>query len=91
MAPVLRTYTCHPEGVRRGTLQLQIASHKGWVITQQSGGPSLSFGMTTRGVCLLHSNPASPMPATTARTYLQMRPACPRRTFSPDARFVRQK
>ena len=31
------------------------------------------------------------MPATTARTYLQMRPACPRRTFSPDARFVRQK
>ena len=35
--------------------------------------------------------PLNPMPATAARTYLKMRPASPRRTFSPDARFVRQK
>src|SRR5205814_988292 len=55
MTPILHAHTCHPEACTPRHPQLQIASRKGWVINQQSGGPSLSFGMTTRGVCLLHS------------------------------------
>src|SRR6267154_4122822 len=55
MTPVLRACTCHPEACTPRDPQLQIASRKGWVINQQSRGPSLWFGMTTRGVCLLHS------------------------------------
>src|SRR5438046_406834 len=55
MTPILHAHTCHPEACTPRHPQLQIASRKGWVINQQSGGPSLSFGMTTRSVCLLHS------------------------------------
>src|SRR5213082_1196113 len=55
MTPILHAHTCHPEACTPRHPQLQIASRKGWVINQQSGGPSLSFGMITRSVCLLHS------------------------------------
>src|SRR6476620_6716757 len=55
MTPILRAQTCHPEACTPGNPTIANCVTQGWVINQQSGGPSLSFGMTTRGVCLLHS------------------------------------
>src|SRR6266853_5036453 len=91
MTPILHAHTCHPEACtpRDPTIGNCVTQRLG---NQPTIGRSLTFVRDDKPRRLFAPfNTASPMPATTARTYLQMRPACPRRTISPDARFVCQK
>src|SRR5438309_1362418 len=81
MTPILRAHTCHPEACtpRDPTIANCVTQKMG---NQPTIGRSLTFVRDDNPRRLFAPlNPASPMPATTARTYLQMRPACPRRTF----------
>src|SRR5437868_11772047 len=70
MTPILRAHTCHPEACTPRD--------------QPTIGRSLTFVRDDNPRRLFAPlNPASPTPATTARTYLQMRPACRAVHFYP--------